>query len=217
MEPLLPGAIYHIYNHANGDDILFREEENYRYFLQQYQKHITPVATTLAWCLMPNHFHLLVKIKPLDELKAFANHPGFKNLDGLDLNNLDGLELIKKKTSKQFSNLFNGYSKAINKRYKRRGSLFIKNFNREIIESDTYFGQVMAYIHLNPIKHGFVNNIKEWPWTSYHDYTGNQQSFTDKKHALKWYGTLQHFKDCHDLFCNEMISKRNGSIINNNQ
>jgi len=71
----------------------------------QYQKHITPVATTLAWCLMPNHFHLLVKIKPLDELKAFANHPGFKNLEGL--------EEINKKTSQQFSNLFNGYSKAI--------------------------------------------------------------------------------------------------------
>lgn len=203
MEPLLPGAIYHIYNHANGDDVLFREEENYRYFLQQYQKQITPVAYTLAWCLMPNHFHLLVKIKPLDELKTFSNHPGFKNLDGL--------EEINKVTSKQFSNLFNGYSKAFNKRYNRRGSLFIKNFNRKEITTDAYFGQVMVYIHLNPIKHGFVTHIKEWQWTSYHDYLGNQQSFTDKNYTLKYYGTLQHFKDCHDLLCKEMISRKNGS------
>src|SRR5690606_10519986 len=117
----------HIYNHGNGDDLLFREEENYRYFLQQYQRHIPPVADTLAWCLMPNHFHLLVKIKQLNEL----NFPGFKNLESLD-----GLN---KKISKQFSNLFNGYSKAINKRFNRRGSLFIKNFNRKEISTDIYF------------------------------------------------------------------------------
>ena len=193
MEQLSPGIIYHIYNHGNGDDLLFREEENYRYFLQQYQKHIPPVADTLAWCLMPNHFHLLVKIKQLDEL----NLPGFKNLEGLNKN-----------TSKQFSNLFNGYTKAMNKRFNRRGSLFIKNFNRKEITSEIYFQQVMAYIHLNPVKHGFINKIKDWPWTSYHDYFVNQNSLIHEYAALKFFGTMEHFKAYHNLICNEMLSKK---------
>ena len=68
MEPLLPDYFYHIYNHANGDDNLFREQENYRFFLQQYAKYINPIADTYAYCLMPNHFHLLVKIKEEQDL-----------------------------------------------------------------------------------------------------------------------------------------------------
>src|SRR5690606_5735657 len=105
---------YHIYNHANGNENLFRERENYRFFLQQYQKHITPVADTLAYCLMPNHFHLLVRIKEAETLlstfpkllKTTSNLPGFQNLEGL----------LSPFISKQFSNLFNSYTKAFNKK-----------------------------------------------------------------------------------------------------
>ena len=210
MEPLSPNLIYHIYNHGNGDDLLFRDEENYRYFLQQYQKHIPPVADTLAWCLMPNHFHLLVKIKQLDELNlpgsTSTNLPGFKNLEGLNKN-----------TSKQFSNLFNGYTKAINKRYSRRGSLFIKNFNRKEITSEIYFQQVIAYIHLNPVKHGFVNKIKDWPWTSYQDYFINKKTFIHTNPALKCFGTMQHFMDYHELIYKEILVKRSGLESTKNQ
>lgn len=59
MEALETGQYYHIYNHANGDDNLFREAKNYPFFLQKYHQHISPIAETIAWCLMPNHFHLL--------------------------------------------------------------------------------------------------------------------------------------------------------------
>jgi len=60
---LEPGCFYHIYNHANGSDNLFREEENYYYFMRKWNKYIHPIADTVAYCLMPNHFHLLVKVK----------------------------------------------------------------------------------------------------------------------------------------------------------
>lgn len=54
---------YHIYNHANGNENLFIEEENYHFFLQQWDKYISPIADTYAYCLIPNHIHFLIRIK----------------------------------------------------------------------------------------------------------------------------------------------------------
>jgi REP element-mobilizing transposase RayT len=66
-EPLIPGCYYHIYNRGNNGENIFREERNYRYFLQLYVKYIVPIAVTYAYCLLANHFHLLVRIKTEDE------------------------------------------------------------------------------------------------------------------------------------------------------
>jgi len=81
--PLQTGKYYHIYNRGINSCDLFRENENYEYFMALYDKYISPVANTYAWVLMKNHFHLLVEILPEDcwELP----HPeGFKNLRGLE-------------------------------------------------------------------------------------------------------------------------------------
>lgn len=159
MDQLQPSTYYHIFNHANGDEDLFREPENYRYFLQQYYKHINNIAGTYCYCLMPNHFHLLVRIKAKE---AITTHlPGFKNLEGVAASNL---------LSKQFSNFFNGYSKAFNKKYERRGSLFLKNFTKKEILQKDYLLAVILYIHLNPVKHAFTHHPADWKWTSYHNF-----------------------------------------------
>ena len=63
LPPLEPGIHYHIYNRVNGSENLFRKEADYRRFLLLYDKYISPVADTMAWVLMPNHFHFLVKIR----------------------------------------------------------------------------------------------------------------------------------------------------------
>jgi len=103
---------YHIYNHANGTENIFREEGNYRFFLQQYDKYLGGVVNIYAYCLMPNHFHLFLSIKGVDELsKTF---PKFETLEKL--------------VSKKFSNFFSSYTQSFNKVYSRKGSLFIKNF-----------------------------------------------------------------------------------------
>lgn len=159
MDQLQPSTYYHIFNHANGDEDLFREPENHRYFLQQYYKHIDIIADTYCFCLMPNHFHLLVRIKPKEAITAHL--PGFKNLEGVDASNF---------LSKQFSNFFNGYSKAFNKKYERRGSLFLKNFKKKMILDSNYLASAILYIHLNPVKHGFVKNPQDWKWSSFHNF-----------------------------------------------
>ncbi len=66
-EPLQFGQYYHIFNRGNNRETLFREERNYPYFLSLFVKHIDPVVDTYAYCLMPNHFHLLVRVKTVEE------------------------------------------------------------------------------------------------------------------------------------------------------
>ena len=52
--------LYHIYNQGNNKQQIFFSHENYLYFLQHYRKTVNPFADTIAYCLMPNHFHFLV-------------------------------------------------------------------------------------------------------------------------------------------------------------
>ncbi len=70
-EPFEPDTIYHIYNHGNPEDNIFREDTNYGFFLKRYRKYIPPIADTYAYCLMPNHFHVMVRVKGREELEKF--------------------------------------------------------------------------------------------------------------------------------------------------
>ena len=178
--------MYHIWTHANGDENLFRGERNYTYFLDRYSYYIEPVANTFAYCLMPNHLHLMVRVKGEDEIRKSFNGKdltGFENLSGL--------------VSKQFSNLFNAYSKAYNKMYKRRGSLFERQFNRKPITSDTYFGTLIAYIHNNPVHHGFTTSPGQWPHSSWHAYVQQKITKVKREEGLSWFGGHDEFLSVH--------------------
>lgn len=187
--PLKPGQMYHIWTHANGNENLFREDKNYTYFLEKYNHHIEPVAETFAYCLMPNYLHLMVRIKDEEEVLEYTkvkkpdrNLQGFENLGG-----------FSKVISQQFSNLFNSYTKAFNKLYSRKGSLFISNFNRKLIDSEEYFGTLIAYIHNNPIHHGFVKHPKYWLHSSWHAYLQEKKTKIKKEDGIEWFGNRSEF------------------------
>jgi len=61
------GNIYHIYNQGNNRQKIFFERENYLFFLKKIKTHVVPYADILAWCLMPNHFHLMAYVHNKDE------------------------------------------------------------------------------------------------------------------------------------------------------
>jgi REP element-mobilizing transposase RayT len=128
---------YHIFNRTNNKEFLFKEEENYRFFLEQVKKYIVPIADIFSYCLMPNHFHFVLRIKGDNKLKVFVEKCSkinqIKDLQGFE--NLEGL--TSKFISQQFSNLFNSYTKAINKKYNRKGSLFTPRFKRKEIPKST--------------------------------------------------------------------------------
>ena len=65
------GTYYHIYNRGTNGEVLCIHEKYYAEFLALYKEYIVPVADTLAYCLMSNHFHLLIRVKNDDEIRTF--------------------------------------------------------------------------------------------------------------------------------------------------
>ena len=102
-----PSQCYHIFNHANGRENIFVEEKNYDFFLQRLAYHILPVCRMYAFCLMKNHFHLLVRIRSTRELDDLWSKQMAQNC----ITN----EMIIKKISKAFANFFSSYTQAFNK------------------------------------------------------------------------------------------------------
>jgi putative transposase len=65
-----PGEYYHIYNRGINKDLIFFEEANYAYFIQQFKKYVSEYVDVFAYCLMPNHFHFFVRIKEVETLSS---------------------------------------------------------------------------------------------------------------------------------------------------
>jgi putative transposase len=177
--PLQPGRYYHIYNRGNNRENLFREERNYRYFLGLYDRHISPIAETFAYCLLCNHFHFLVRIG--EPALVPETTPAASVL----------------KPSQAFSNCFNAYAKAINKAYGRTGSLFEDRFGRIEVTTEAYFARLVVYIHRNPQKHGFVADFRDWPWSSYHALAGTSTTRLNRSAVLSWFGNQVGFHALH--------------------
>ena len=78
MEPLRPDTSYHIFNHSNGFENVFRHEANYYFFLEKYRKYISPIAETYAYCLMPNHFHLVIRIRKREVIEELIRNKNSK-------------------------------------------------------------------------------------------------------------------------------------------
>ena len=177
------GKSYHIFNRGNNGADIFFEERNYDYFLKLYQKYITPIADTFAYCLLPNHFHFVLKIKKRSTLTDGSE----KGLYQIDL-------------SREFSNFFNSYSKSINKTYNRTGSLFERAFERVEVTSDRYFYQLILYVHLNPQSHSLVKNFQEYSYSSYNILLADQPTFLNKESVVDLFGSWEKFKNAHVLY-----------------
>ena len=199
---MIPGSTYHLFNHANGWENLFSEPKNYEFFLGRLSMHVLPVAHLYAYCLMPNHFHILLKIRDEEELtKYFTSgnefiEAGSDALPQKPVKEIDG-ELLIKKISKSFSNLFNSYTQAYNKMYDRRGSLFIPNMKRKEISNDGSFCKVVHYIHSNPVHHQFVKTIDKWPHSSYQIFLSKGSTKLDREYVLNIFGGLDWFIKYH--------------------
>src|SRR5699024_4405395 len=103
--PFEPNTVYHVYNHGNAEDNIFREEDNYYYFLKRYAHYIYPVAKTYAFCLLPNHFHLMIMTRTPKELIGFFQEK-YPNRDSQNFKSFT--ELL----SNQFKNFLISYSKS---------------------------------------------------------------------------------------------------------
>jgi REP element-mobilizing transposase RayT len=181
---------YHIYNRGIDKKALFMDEGNYLFFLKKYQQYLWPVVETVAYCLMGNHFHFIIKIRSEDALAVLpekperfvvvdSNGPAWKtaapDLTTFGkLSNLGGSNptaepaVCHNMVYPQFRKLFQSYAMAFNKQQNRCGTLFQTPFKRALIDDENYLRQAIRYVHKNPVQHGITDHIQSWPWSSYH-------------------------------------------------
>ena len=185
--PLEQGNYYHIYNRGNNSIDVFFDSESYYHFLRLYDKYISPIADTYAWCLLKNHFHVLVYLRMNHEIE----------FEKLEYSTIEKPKFIE--PSKQFGCLFNAYTQAINKKFNRTGGLFEKPFERKLITTDIYLQNLIYYIHSNPVQHGFVNQMGLYPWSSYDAILSDKPTKLKRKEIIDIYGSKENFIAFHDV------------------
>ncbi|MBL7797727.1 MAG: transposase [Saprospiraceae bacterium] len=163
--------LYHVYNQGNNRQQIFFHRENYLLFLKKVNENLKPICEVLAWCLMPNHFHLLLGTSSLSVEKV----------------RVGGNEMTR--LSKAFKVLESSYCRAINYQEKRTGSIFrqrtkskrltgesfpFDDTNRSFPADFTDFHSLTCfnYIHDNPVNAGLVLKPEEWEFSSFQDYAG---------------------------------------------
>ena len=163
---------YHIYNQGNNKQTIFLDEGNYAYFLSLAEKLIAPKCEIISWCLMPNHFHLLVKTNSESVRK--------KSVGSLILTELSNAIRV----------LQSNYTLAFNKKNNRTGSLFRQKFKAKLIDTNNdskYLITCFQYIHQNPLKAGLVQRMEDWKYSSFSLYKDlSESTFTCVDKGIKY-------------------------------
>jgi len=185
----MPDGFYHIYNRANADDQLFTEDVEYYLFLKKYFNYANLIFSTYGYCLLTNHFHFLVQVRPESELNR--NIGIFKD-DKSRSNYL----------AQHLGNFFNWYATYFNKKHFRKGSLFIHSFHRKPILDEAYLSTLVCYIHANPVKAGMCKKPEEWKYSSFREFIKgpNFISANNRGQTLEWFDGLANFKETHSQY-----------------
>jgi putative transposase len=134
---------YHIYNRGAGKQPIFFHSANYEHLLHLVKRYSPQYgAKIIAYCLMPNHYHLLLRQETDQPLSKFINV------------------------------LFNAYVQAVNQEQGRSGTLFEGRFRHVCIDRYEYLIHLCRYIHNNPRKAGLVSKLEDWPYSNYLDWIG---------------------------------------------
>lgn len=188
--PLQPDNTYHLFSRAVGSEKLFLNEENYNFFLSKLKKHILPVCEIFTYSLLPNHFHLLVRILPFEPLVEEFEKVKSKIFD-------EKQHSISNFVMERFSNFLNSYTKAFNKLNHRKGALFMDYLKRSQASEDKDFTGFIFYIHKNAVHHSFADKIGSWKFDGYNSILSNAPTLLLRKELLEWFGGREHFIKFH--------------------
>lgn len=183
-------CFYHIYNRGINGENIFIDIDNYYFFLNKFSKYLSSVCEVYAYCLMPNHFHFLVKIKSKQELEKLKNLEMSSNEE---IQN--GLHSFENVFSKQFAKLLSSYTQALNKVSKRHGALLESPFKRIKIDSEEYLRNLILYIHQNPTSMNL--DFKTYVFSSYKAIISTNKTNVKRKEVLNLFSDLENFKLVH--------------------
>lgn len=187
------GQIYHLYNKGNNRERIFFQKENYYYFLKKIAQHISPFADVLAWCLMPNHFHMIIAVQNLETSYRVNACQQLTTIDEFSAN-MYSKPPSQNKLINSIATMLRSYTRAINIQQKRTGSLFregtkavwlgsiegekLKYQNRSKIGgfdlnlNENYLQTCFQYIHNNPVKARLAKETTDWGFSSALDIKG---------------------------------------------
>ena len=154
-----PHSLYHVMSRTNSGDVCFMDEHDWNKFFKYLGKYCDLLDFKVhAFCLMPNHFHLLLESGASPALSEFMRR------------------------------LLTAYTVYYNKYHGRHGHLFQGRFKSYIIEKSEYFLAVSRYIHLNPAKESDIKFAEDYPGSSFRHYlNGYEPAFLETKDILDWF------------------------------
>ncbi len=191
---------YHVFNRTNNREPMFYDDAGRRHFLQKYAKYVSPYVDTFAYCLLGNHFHLLVRVKCLEDILSAIENTPIEERSGAQK---DILLLPEEERNahpvlaSQFMRLFTSHSMYINLKWNRKGNLFHRPFKRILIDSERYFEQLVYYIHANPTKHGICEDFTRYFWSSYQSILSEGPTRLEREELLEWFGGKRMFEIFH--------------------
>jgi len=167
---------YHVYNRSN--EILFYNRDNYLFFLRKIRDHLLPYADVLSYCLMPNHFHLILTV----------NAEGVKYSEK---KKREDMQLL----SQSLGTILSSYTQALNRQTGRRGNLFAHKTKAKILNDakDDYALNCFMYVHQNPMLAKLVDKLEDWEFSSFPDYIGRRNgTLINKKLGLDIFQIAQN-------------------------
>jgi len=167
----VPGNFYHIITRGNNKQQIFFFRRDYLRYLKNLEKYSKKFnIQALAYCLMPNHVHLLVKQKSETTVTDFMQ------------------------------SLNTAYSMYFNIKHSRSGHLFQGPFKHVLVETEEYLVHLSRYIHLNPSSANLARKPENYPWSSYKYYLGLEQNdFIDKEFILSHFAKKEGVGDYKDF------------------
>ena len=185
------GDFYHVYNRTNNKELLFLTDDNRMFFLKRFKEILSPFLETYCWCLLPNHFHILVRIKPENQIISFIDQTSYVARTAAERKFHDQLTTVNDLVIHEFKRFFQSYSLSFNKIHKRKGNLFYKSFKRVLIEKDSQLTMALVYIHANAMKHNIVKDFMDYPWSSWQSIVSLGPTSLARTEVIDWFGSLQ--------------------------
>ncbi len=177
-------SFYHIFNRGINGQRIFITEQNFEFFMIKAKMYLLPYFAVYAYCLMNNHFHFLLRAKPV-----------ISGNDNVKLKNINGLHSADQIYSKQIGKLISSYTQAFNKVENRHGPLLESPFKRLKIEDENYLRNVIIYIHQNPLELGI--KLEDYKFSSYRAIIGNERTNVMKDDVIEYFDTVENFIMCH--------------------
>ncbi|MBC7876578.1 MAG: transposase [Anaerolineales bacterium] len=176
--PFIPDQYYHFYNRGNNRQVVFFERDNYIYFLKNIKKYLHDTVEILVYCLMPTHYHILVRVKSNQTSEVLKTS-----------------EVLSAEVSNAMMRLGVSYTKAINKRFSRVGSLFQGQFHGKPIETYSHLLNLCIYIHANPVKDGLVFLPEEWEFSNYLEWMNLREgNLVNREFIAENFGMPEEYK-----------------------